>query len=73
MLTMPCLQDEIDALASSRGDSSDPMARRLLIELLLQLTALASDPAASGVHVFAATNRIQVRVGSGTSHGLAST
>ena len=52
-------QDELDALAAQRGGADDPIARRLLTELLLQMSAAAED--ADGLYIFACTNRIQVR------------
>ena len=46
--------DEIDALCLGRSSADDPANRRLLAELLLQISALGS---ADGVAVVAATNR----------------
>jgi ATP-dependent 26S proteasome regulatory subunit len=51
-------QDEIDSLAAARQAGDDPPARRLLTELLLQLSGLASST--ERVFVLAATNRLQV-------------
>ena len=45
-------------MGCQRGGSDDPASRRLLTELLLQMSSAADmDPA---VYIFAATNRIQV-------------
>lgn len=46
--------DELDALGPSRSRTDDVMARRLLTELLMQMTAMAS---VNNVWIFAATNR----------------
>lgn len=51
------LQDEVDSLGQSRGSNTDPGARRLLTELLIQFTRAAGE---EGVYVFGATNRMQV-------------
>ena len=52
------VQDEVDSLGGQRGGGQeDPAARRLLTELLIQMTQVAEQ---SGVFVFACTNRIQV-------------
>ena len=48
--------DELDALSLDRGLADDPGARRLLAELLIQLSALQKD---DHVIVIAATNRIE--------------
>jgi hypothetical protein len=55
---LPCLalQDEVDALAGQRSSSDDASSRRLLTELLLQMTRAAEQDA---LYVFACTNRIQ--------------
>ncbi len=50
------VQDEIDSLGQSRHGDDDRMSRRLLTELLLQLTAVAQE---EDVYIFAATNRLQ--------------
>lgn len=54
----------MDSLAPTRGGSEDPLARRLLTELLMQMSGLAAEGSGGGggppVYVFAATNRIQV-------------
>ena len=47
--------DELDAFSLDRGQTDDPGARRLLSELLIQLSALQRD---DHVIVIAATNRI---------------
>ena len=52
------LQDEIDSLGQARGDNDDSSSRRLLTELLLQMTGVQHK---DGIYIFAATNRIQVR------------
>jgi len=54
----PCIVflDEIDALAGQRSSSDDPGSRRLLTELLIQMTR-ASE--VQGVLIMACTNRIQ--------------
>ena len=53
------IQDEIDSLGQARGDKDDSSSRRLLTELLLQMTGVQHE---DGIYIFAATNRIQVRV-----------
>lgn len=53
------LQDEVDALAGQRSAGDDAASRRLLTELLLQMTAAAAQEA---IYVFACTNRIQVSI-----------
>ena len=52
-----CGQDELDSLGQARGAGEDAGQRRLLTELLLQMTGAAQEEA---VYVFAATNRLQV-------------
>ena len=47
----------MDSLGQSRRGDDDRMSRRLLTELLLQMTGAAQE---EGVYVFAATNRLQV-------------
>jgi hypothetical protein len=56
--TLPGAQDEIDSLGQSRRGDDDRASRRLLTELLLQMTAAAQE---ESVYIFAATNRLQVR------------
>lgn len=53
------LKDEVDSLGQTRGSSDDPVARRLLTELLIQMSAVQTEEA---VYVLAATNRMQVCV-----------
>lgn len=53
------VQDEIDSLGQSRRGDDDRMSRRLLTELLLQLTSVAQE---EGVYIFAATNRLQASI-----------
>lgn len=58
MLCCPCIpQDELDSLGGARGGGEDPSARRLLVELLLQMTRMEQE---QSVYIFAATNRVQV-------------
>ncbi|KAG2494564.1 hypothetical protein HYH03_007330 [Edaphochlamys debaryana] len=44
----PCIvfMDEVDSLAPARGSGEDPLSRRLLNELLVQMSALATEVAA---------------------------
>jgi hypothetical protein len=57
-LCCPCIpQDELDSLGGARGGGEDPSARRLLVELLLQMTRMEQE---QSVYIFAATNRVQV-------------
>jgi SpoVK/Ycf46/Vps4 family AAA+-type ATPase len=53
------VQDEIDSLGQTRGANDDASSRRLLTELLLQMTGIQNE---DGIYIFAATNRIQVRL-----------
>lgn len=55
-LLLLAMQDEVDALAGQRSSSDDASSRRLLTELLLQMTRAAEQDA---LYVFACTNRIQ--------------
>ena len=47
----------MDALAGQRTSSDDAASRRLLTELLLQMTSATEQ---DGMYIFACTNRIQV-------------
>ncbi|EFJ50613.1 hypothetical protein VOLCADRAFT_88606 [Volvox carteri f. nagariensis] len=46
----PCIvfMDEVDSLAPTRGSGDDPIGRRLLNELLVQMSCLASSSSSSG-------------------------
>ncbi|KAK9804344.1 hypothetical protein WJX72_008239 [[Myrmecia] bisecta] len=48
--------DEVDALAPHRGSCDDLIARRVLTELLIQMTGIGEE---ERVFVMAATNRVQ--------------
>ena len=54
----PCIVflDEVDALAGQRSSSDDPSSRRLLTEILIQMTRAAE---VENVLIMACTNRIQ--------------
>lgn len=54
----PCavFLDEVDSLAPQRRSCDDPVARRVLTELLIQMSALGGE---DRVFVLAATNRIE--------------
>jgi hypothetical protein len=51
------IQDEIDSIAPRRSSGDDLIARRVLTELLIQMSNIADDHL---VFVFAATNRLEV-------------